>query len=155
MSGITVSPAVRRWRIILLGVGLVLLSVAGYTLLTEISPTRYVGIILWLGGAIVLHDGVGAMAVFGVSVLLRRAGRWVPFGVILVVQAALAVGAMVTVLVLPAIVKKAIGTANPSILPLDYLTALLIFNAVLAGAAAVLVIAVMTARMRRAGARTP
>ena len=145
----------RRWRIALLGAGVALLAFAGYTLLVEVAPARYVGILLWLAGAIVLHDGVAAMAVLGVSVLLRRAGRRIPFGVIVVVQGALAIGAIVTVLVLPEIVKQAIGTANASILPLDYLSSLLVFYAVLGTAAAMLVLAVIARRRSRAGARTP
>lgn len=149
------SAAVRRWRIALLGAGVALLAFAGYTLLVEVAPARYVGILLWLAGAIVLHDGVAAMAVLGVSVLLRRAGRRIPFGVIVVVQGALAIGAIVTVLVLPEIVKQAIGTANASILPLDYLSSLLVFYAVLGTAAAMLVLAVIARRRSRAGARTP
>ena len=149
------SVALRRWRIALLGAGVALLAFAGYTLLVEVAPARYVGILLWLAGAIVLHDGVAAMAVLGVSVLLRRAGRRIPFGVIVVVQGALAIGAIVTVLVLPEIVKQAIGTANASILPLDYLSSLLVFYAVLGTAAAMLVLAVIARRRSRAGARTP
>lgn len=149
------SVAVRRWRIALLGVGVALLAFAGYTLLVEVAPARYVAILLWLAGAIVLHDGVAAMAVLGVSVLLRRAGHRIPFGVIVVLQGALAVGAIVTVLVLPEIVKQAIGTANASILPLDYLSSLLAFFVVLGAATAILALAVMVRQRSRAGARTP
>ncbi len=49
------------------------------------------------------------------------------------------VGVIVTVIVLPEIVKKAIGTANPTILPLDYLGNLGLFYAGLAVATAVCV----------------
>ena len=48
-----------------------------------------------------------------------------------IVQGALVVGGLVTILVAPEIVKRWIGTANPSILPLDYLNNLLGFYAVL------------------------
>ena len=142
-----VNPAMRRWRIALVVVGLALLATGVGTLLSEVPPSRYPAIGLWLLGALVIHDGIGAMVVFGVSVVLRRAERQVPFGVVLVVQSALAIAAVVTVLVLPEIIKKGIGTANPSILPLDYALALLLFHAALAAVSALLIAGVL---MRRA-----
>ncbi len=50
---------------------------------------------------------------------------------IVIVQCALAVGAIVALIVVPEIVKDAAGTANPSILPLDYAANLTIFLAAL------------------------
>jgi len=121
--------AIRRWQIALITLGLGLLIVATVTALQEVPPDRWIGIAGWLIGALIIHDGIAAMAMFGVSVALRRSP--IPFAVVVIIQAALAVGTIVTVLVLPAIIKQAIGTANPSILPLDYLANLGLFWLVL------------------------
>ena len=105
----TVKPpktTVRRWQIGLVVFGLALLGVGGITLLNDVSPKRYLGIASWFIGALILHDGVGAMAVFGVSVILRKTGRRIPFVVLAIVQGALVIGAIVTALVLPEVIKK-------------------------------------------------
>lgn len=157
MSAPEVSTAVQRWRIALVGLGILLLLLAGVTLLQEVPPTRYVGIAAWLLGAVIIHDGIVAMAIFAASVLVRRVDRRIPPVVIAIVQGGVLVGVTVTVIVLPEIVKKAIGTANPSILPLDYLGNLGLFYAGLAAVTAVLValaavlsrFGVVSARRRR------
>jgi hypothetical protein len=56
---------------------------------------------------------------------------------------------VVTVLVVPEIIKKGIGTANPSILPLDYTLALLLFHAALAAVSALAIAVVLTRRALR------
>jgi len=149
----TVKPpktTVRRWQIGLVVFGLALLGVGGITLLNDVSPKRYLGIASWFIGALILHDGVGAMAVFGVSVILRKTGRRIPFVVLAIVQGALVIGAIVTALVLPEVIKKAIGTANPTILPLDYGLNLVLFYAGLAvlTAAAIAIYLVLARRQK-------
>jgi len=131
----TVKPpmtAVRRWQIGLIALGLALLGIGGITLLNDVNPKRYIGIAEWFLGALILHDGIAAMAVFGVSVVLRKFGRRIPFVVIAIVQAALVIGAIFTALVLPEIIKKSIGSANSTILPLNYGLNLVLFYAGLA-----------------------
>jgi len=148
------SEAVTLWRGLLIAAGVLLLGLGGVTFLTDVSFDQYPGVVLWLAGAIILHDGIGAMAVFGVTVIARRTGRVIPFVVLAILQAALAVAVIVTVLVAPEIVKKTVGTANPSILPLDYLQNLLVFYVGLGALtvlAAVVALAVML-RNRRANA---
>ena len=141
-------------RVGLVGLGLVLLLVGGIVLLRDVNPATYPGVAAWLAGAIVLHDGVAALAVFGVTVLVRRADG-IPFVVRAIVQGAAAIGVLVAVLVLPEIVKQAIGTANPSILPLDYVGNLLRFEAGLVAATAVAIgVALIVRRTRRSAART-
>ncbi|MEP6478387.1 MAG: hypothetical protein ABJB03_03265 [Rhodoglobus sp.] len=144
--------AIQRWRIALVLLGLVLLSIGGITLLDQVPPARYPGIALWLLGALILHDGIGAMAVFGVSVLARRAQR-IPLPVVLIVQGAAAIVVIVVVLVLPEIVKRAIGTANPSILPLDYIVNLALFCAGVVTAAGVAIVAYLLVTRRSARVR--
>lgn len=150
----TVKPpmtAVRRWQIGLVIVGLGLLGIGGITLLNDVNPTRYVGIATWFVGALILHDGVGALAVFGVSVALRKFGRSIPFAVLAIVQGALVIAAIFAAIVLPAIVKQAIGTANPTILPLEYGLNLGLFYAglaVLTGLAIAIYLAVFARRQK-------
>ena len=146
------TTAQRRWRVALVVLGLGLLLLGGVVLLNDVAPKRYLGIVAWFIGAIVIHDGIIAPAVFGVSVLMRRAGRRIPLPVILIVQGAIVVGAIMALLVFPEIAKKAIGSANPSILPLDYTGNLIGFYAVLALLTAV-AIGIYLAVARRQKAR--
>ena len=140
-------------RVGLVGLGLLLLLVGGVVFLRDVNPATYPGVAAWLAGAIVLHDGGAALAVFAVTVLVRRADG-IPFVVRAIVQGAAAIGVLVAVLVAPEIVKQAIGTANPSILPLDYVGNLLLFEV---GLVAVTIVAVVIAlalrRTRRSDAR--
>ena len=139
--------ATRRWQVGLIAVGVLLLGIGGVVLLNDVSPARYLGIAVWFLGALVIHDGIAAMAVFGVSIVMRRAGRRIPLPVIAIIQGALVVAAIVAALVVPEILKKQIGTANPTILPLDYGLNLALFYAGLAVATAAS-IAVYLARAR-------
>ena len=126
----------RRWRVVLIALGVGLLVIAAVTLLNDIAPSRYLGIAVWLVGALIIHDGIAAMIVFGVAVLLRRTGDRIPFAVLAIVQGAIVVAVIVSVLFIPEIIKKHIGTANPTVLPLDYLLNLGVFYVVLAAVTA-------------------
>jgi membrane-bound metal-dependent hydrolase YbcI (DUF457 family) len=126
----------RGWRVVIGAIGVLVVLLGGFTFLTDVRPDNYLGVVVWLAGAIVLHDGVGAIGVFVVSVLVRKVGRRVPFIVLVIAQAAAAIWVIVLVLVVPEIVKQAIGTANPSILPLDYTANLVTFSAALVALAA-------------------
>ena len=132
--------AVRRGQIGLIACGLGLLIVGAAVLVTGVDPKNYIGIATWFVGALVLHDGIAAMAVFVVSILLRRAGRRIPLPAIAIVQGALVVGAIVTAIVVPEILKKNLGSANPTILPLDYGLHLVLFYAGLAVATALAIV---------------
>jgi hypothetical protein len=144
------SEALTIWRGVLIGAGVLLLLIGAATLLMQVPPARYPAIAVWLAGAIVVHDGIAAMLVFALAVLLRRADRRVPTVVLAIVQAAAVIAVIVTVIVLPEIVKQAIGTANPTILPLDYVGHLAWFYAAVAGASAVSIAAYLGAvRLRR------
>ena len=145
--------ATRRWQVGLIALGVLLLGIGGVVLLNDVSPSRYLGIAVWFLGALVIHDGIAAMAVFGVSIVMRRAGRRIPLPVIAIIQGALVVAAIVTALVVPEILKKSIGTANPTILPLDYGLNLALFYAGLAVATAASVVVYLVARRRRAPSR--
>jgi len=142
---------VRRWQVGLIIFGIAVLGIAGITLLNDVGPESYPGIIVWFVGALILHDGIAALAVFGVSVILRKTGKRIPFGVLAIVQGALVIGAIFAAIVLPAIIKQSIGTVNPTILPLDYGPNLGLFYAglaVLTALAIVIYFAVLARRQK-------
>ena len=126
----------RRWQTALVVFGIAFLGLGGVVLLMEVNPARYVGILTWFVGALILHDGVAALAVFGVSIAMRRAGTRLPVAVIAILQGALVIAAIVTAIVVPEILKSGLGTANPTILPLDYGLNLVLFYAGLAAVTA-------------------
>jgi hypothetical protein len=147
-----VSPAVRRVRIGLVGLGILLLIVGVVTLLNDVgSPKSYAGIALWMLGALVIHDGIISLGVFVASVLMRRLGGTfrIPLPVILIVQGALVIGGIMALVVVPEIMKKSIGTANPTLLPLDYGLHLAIFYAVLIPLTAVAIAVYLLVTLRR------
>ena len=141
------SPAMRRWQTGLVAVGLLLLALGGLVLVLDVGPSEFVGIAIWFAGAIILHDGILAPVVFVVSLMLRRAGKRIPLGALLIVQGAVVVGAMTALLVVPEQLKQAIGTANPTILPLNYGVNLVVFGVVLI-AVTVLAVVVYLRRVR-------
>jgi hypothetical protein len=143
------------WRLVLVVAGIGLLGFGGIVFLLDVNPSNYPGLAIWLAGAIVLHDGVAALAVFGATVLVRRANG-IPFVVRAIVQGAAVVALVVTVLVLPEFLAIAMGPANPSVLPLDYAGNLLLFHAglVVVTSAAVVIALVLQRRTARTAART-
>jgi hypothetical protein len=143
------------WRLVLVAAGIGLLGFGGIVFLLDVNPSNYPGLAIWLAGAIVLHDGVAALAVFGATVLVRRA-HGIPFVVRAIVQGAAVVSLVVTALVLPEFLAIAMGPANPSVLPLDYAGNLLLFHAGLVAvtAAAVVIALVLRRRTARTAART-
>jgi hypothetical protein len=148
--------AVRRWQIALIALGLALFVVGGITLLNDVNPKRYLGIVIWFAGALIIHDGIISFVVFGANIVLRKTGGRlrVPLPAILIVQGALVLAAIMTLIVVPAALKKSIGTANPTLLPLDYGLHLLVFYGVLAVVTAVALggYAVLRRRSRRLAA---
>ena len=141
--------AVRKWQVGLIGFGVALLLVGAVVLLMDVEPQRYLGIAVWFLGALIIHDGIAAMVVFGVSVVMRRAGRRIPLVVIAIVQGALVIGAIFTAIVVPEILKTSIGSANPTILPLNYGLNLLLFYAGLVVVTAGAIVVALVLRRRR------
>lgn len=151
MSEILATPAQKKARVVLIAGGIALLGVGGLTLLMDVEPKAYIGILLWFAGAIIIHDGIIAPVVFGVGVVLRRAGRRLPGAVLAILQAGIVVVSIVTALVVPEILKQDIGSANPTILPLDYMANLGVVYAIVAvlTIAAVILYLVVTARRQK------
>ncbi len=149
MSEVLASPAQKKARVVLIAGGIALLGVGGLTLLMDVEPAAYIGILLWFAAAIIIHDGIIAPAVFGVSVVMRRAGRRLPGAVLAILQAGIVVVSIVTALVVPAILKKDIGSANPTILPLDYVANLGVVYVVVGVLTVAAVIAYLLVAARR------
>jgi hypothetical protein len=101
---------VNALRVTAAAAGLVLMGV-GVSLLGDVrDPT---GVLLWLGGAVVLHDALIAPMVLLVGLVLVRGGARGP------VRGALLVAGALTAVALPVLLRPG-RTANPSVLPLDY-----------------------------------
>ncbi|MFB7288432.1 hypothetical protein [Actinacidiphila glaucinigra] len=90
--------------------GLVLAGVGAYRLLGVDDLT---GVLIWLGGAVVLHDVLIAPLVLLIGSVLVRGGVRGP------VRGALLVGGALTAVALPVLLRPG-KPANPSVLPLDY-----------------------------------
>lgn len=142
------SRTVRVARVVLIAAGAVLIG-AGFGLVAVGVPAgQWLGIAVWLAGALVLHDAVLAPLLLVGNRLLRRAGGGaLPWRAVAVVQVALIVGGAVTLLAFPALRAQAIGARNPSVLPFDYGAHLAVAWALIG---IVVLAAVVVGRMRRA-----
>lgn len=138
-------------RAILVGLGILTMLVGGLVLINDIPPRQYPAILTWLVLVLVAHDVVIAGAVFALAIAGRRAEGRIPHRTILLFQATVATGGLLALLVAPEIAKRAVGTANPSVLPLNYgvnLAILLIVLLLAAIAGSVLQAAVSRRRRR-------
>ena len=134
-------------RIVLVVVGVLVIAFGASVLVTSVSPKRIGGLAAWLLGAVILHDAILSPFVVGAGLLLRRAGRSLRAWVLVVVQAAIVLGSVLALVVLPEIAAKRHGQKNPTVLPFDYGTRLLIVEGVLLlVVVAVLVVGVVRAR---------
>ena len=147
-GGAGTSRTVRVVRTVLVALGVALIGLGGWVLTDTVDPNRYGGLLLWLVGSVVVHDAVLAPVVAVVSLLARRAGRRVPAAVFAVVQAAVVVGALFSLVVVPEIVAKARGPKNDTVLPFDYGLRLAVLWAVIALLTAA-VVALYLARRRQ------
>ncbi|QES09549.1 hypothetical protein DEJ44_30565 [Streptomyces venezuelae] len=92
------------------GLGLGLIGLGAWLVAAEPDPA---GVLLWLAGAVVLHDGVLAPLVLAVGLLIAARparGLW---------RGALIVAGSVTLVTLPLLVRPG-EPPNPSALPLPY-----------------------------------
>jgi hypothetical protein len=139
-------------RILLIAGGIAFLGIGGLVLLLDVDRARsYLGIALWFAGAIILHDAIIAPAVFVTGIVLRRLGRRLPGAILVILQVAIVLLAIITAIVVPEILKKNGGSANPTILPLDYLAnlaALYLITGV-ATLAAIVIYVVVAARREK------
>jgi hypothetical protein len=147
-GGAGTSRTVRVVRGVLIALGVVLIGLGGWVLTDTVDPNRYGGLLLWLVGSVVVHDAVLAPVVAVVSLLVRRAGRQVRPAVLWIVQGAVVVGAIFSLIVVPEIVAKTKGPKNDTVLPFDYGLRLAVLWLVIAALTAGLV-ALYLARRRQ------
>lgn len=138
----------RAARIVLIALGAVLVGVGGGALVAGVPPRQWVGILLWMGGAVVLHDAVFAPLVLVGSRILRRIGARVSWVQVAIVQVALVVGAALTLIAVPGIVSKSLGARNASVLVFAYAPTLAIAWGALGVLTALLVLAIGLRRRR-------
>lgn len=118
--------------------GLLLIGVGGRQLAAQPDPYD---VLLWMAGALVLHDGVLAPVVLAVGLLVAALPARP------VVRGALVTGGALVLVTLPLLVRPG-APPNPSALPLPYARNLLL---VLAVVAAVALAWVGLTRLRRRG----
>jgi hypothetical protein len=148
------SPAVRRWRIGLIVLGVAILLLSGYILLTTVKPTRYIGIVEWFVAAIIIHDALIAPIVFVAGVIMRRMGRRIPLAVLAIVQGGLVIGAVFTIVLVPEILAQRYAHLFETLLPFDYVRNLgVLWIGTLVLTAAAVVAYVVVSRFRRARPR--
>lgn len=140
----------RTARGTLIAVGLGLLGVGAVLLLTEVAPSRWPGVAVWVGAAILLHDGVVAPVVVAFGLGTARVRDRLGLGTrgIAVAQGALLVGAILTAITIPALIASTLDNPNPTILVGAYGAALAVIWVVLAAVAAIALGASRTAVLR-------
>ncbi|KQO47597.1 MULTISPECIES: hypothetical protein [unclassified Frigoribacterium] len=147
-GGAGTSRTVHVVRGVLIALGVALIGLGGWVLTDTVNPNRYGGLLLWLAGSVVVHDAVLAPVVAVVSLVVRRTGRRVRPAVLWIVQGAVVVGAIFSLIVVPEIVAKAKGPKNDTVLPFDYGLRLAVLWLVIAAVTAGLV-ALYLARRRQ------
>ena len=141
-------------RLGLYGLGAGLLVTGAVLLFGRPTGPRLVGIVIWLAGAILLHDAI-LVPVLTIAGRLRDAtGRRIglPPAAVRIVDGAVVVGGVLTLAVLPELWAQHLGPANPTVLPGDYGARLLAVWVVIGVLAAVGVVAVTLRARRRDGA---
>ncbi|MER5482991.1 hypothetical protein ABT024_07210 [Streptomyces sp. NPDC002812] len=128
-------------RLLLGGVGLLLIAIGGRLLADLPDP---LDVLVWMGGALVLHDGIIAPLVLAAGLAVAA----VPARGL--VRGALLTAGVLVLVTLPLLLRP--GTPpNPSALPLPYGRNLLLVLAAVAVAAGVMAVA---GRWRRSRSRT-
>lgn len=123
---------INAWRVALIAVGLGLMGMGGLLLFIDVPPEKYLGIVTWIVVALVIHDGVIAPIVVAIGLgavrlRVRIAGPGRPGRVAFAIaQGALLTGAVLTIVTIPALVSKALGARNPTVLLGEYALALAI-----------------------------
>lgn len=143
----------RRARILVAAVGVALIACGAVFFALDLTVAEIAGVVLWLACAAILHDAVLVPVATAVDALLRRSARRLPAAVVTVAEAGLAIGALLTAMVVPELVAQARGPRNPTVLPGDYGVRLALLWAAIA-VLVVLVSLVIGWRARRSGRRS-
>ena len=107
-------------RRLVAAVGIALIGCGVVFFAIDLTVGEIAGVVVWLAGAVIVHDAVLVPVVTVVDAVLRRAGRRLPSAVVTVVELGLAVGALLTAMVVPELIAQARGPRNPTVVPGDY-----------------------------------
>jgi hypothetical protein len=111
----------RTWRIVLVLAGIAVALLGTWIMVDTVSWKKLVGLAVWLGAAIVVHDAIIAPGVFAIDLAMRKAvGRRVPTAVIAIVQSGIVVGSVLTLIVVPEILAQRFARVIPTLLDPDY-----------------------------------
>ena len=122
---------VRRIRVVIGAAGGLLVAFGVFRLGTEVPGRSLLGLALWLGGALVLHDAVLSPGIVGVGSMLRR----IPARARSYVQGALIAGGLVTVVAVPMVYRAGSQPAAEAILEQDFRANLALLVALICGVA--------------------
>lgn len=136
-------------RGILLGLGAAAILLGAYVMVDTVRPKSIWGLITWLIAAVIIHDGILSPVIVAVSVAMRKRGRKIKPAVIGIIQGAVVVGSIFTLVVVPEIIRKAKGPKNETVLPFDYAERLAVLWAVIAVLAALAVLVYLRVARRR------
>jgi len=143
-------PAVRRARAVVGGVGLLVLLTGVWKVLHVVQPASYVWLLVWLGGAVVLHDAVLAPVLTLLRAGTHRGLPALPEPAVALVKAGFLVGGLLVLVVVPEIWAQHLGPLNPTVLPGSYARRLLVALVVVA-AVTLTGVAVVLRRSRASG----
>ncbi|MFE5617406.1 hypothetical protein [Streptomyces sp. NPDC056463] len=130
-------------RVVRYGCGALGVALMGLGAVLVVRTGTVAEVVLWLAGAIVLHDGVIAPLVLGVGLLIAAVPVRGP------VRGGLIVAGSLTLVALPLMVRPG-APPNPTALPLDYVRNWLVLMGVVAiGTGAVLGVRRLLAQRRR------
>jgi hypothetical protein len=99
----------RGWRLILGAAGILVVVYGLVQLVVNVPASSLILVVAWLIGAVIIHDGILSPAVVGIGSIMRRL---VPDRGRRYLQAALIMGAIVTLIAIPMIYRQ--GTQPPS-----------------------------------------
>ena len=116
----------RAARAVLIGLGAAVIAVGGAFLVLGVPLGQWGSILLWLAGAVVLHDAVLSPLLLVLLHVLRRVGRRTAAWALVAVQIALVTGGALALLAVPALRAQALGARNPSVLLLPYAGSLVV-----------------------------
>jgi hypothetical protein len=137
-------------RLVIGGAGIALGLFGVFRLVTQIPAVDLFVLLVWLLGALVIHDGILSPVVVGIGALLER---YVPARARTYLQAALVAGALVTVIALPMIDRQDSQPAGKAILRQNFSANLGILVGVIA-AVSLLLYAIRLVRDRQAASAT-
>lgn len=136
-------------RITLITVGALGILLGAWVMMDTVRPKSIWGVVTWLIAAVIIHDGIISPIVVAISVGMRRAGRRIRPGVIAIVQGAVVVGSIFTLIVVPEIIRKAKIPNNYTVLPFDYAGRLAILWAAIVAVTALVLVVYLRATRRQ------